>query len=185
MRDYNFFEVFESKKGVKLNPRSPFFIAAVIIAVCVVLSLGLVVRNWILTKNIDSATEELAKTKTSQEYILANELQNSMDAMTEYEKSADTTLEKFTSADIIGSQLMTDIFKGLPSNAVVIFFNLEGLDLKMTCDVPNRETAAELLLGLKQTELMQTVKLDTIETKQDNTGLVVRVYGVLKAGEAE
>lgn len=185
MRDYNFFEIYDNKKKFSLNPRSPFFIGGIVVLVCVLLSIGLILRNRILLDNIESATEKWLRTKSSQEYISADKLQNSLDAMEDYEKNADIALGKFSLANFINSKLIADLFKELPSNVVVTDFDLKGLDLRITCDAPNRETAAELLLGLKQTGLFEMVKLDSVVTNEDNFGSVVRINGILKAGEAE
>ena len=185
MKDYNFFEVYDNKKSFSLNPGSPFFIGGIIILICLILSAGLIIRNRILMDSIDSSTTEWLSTKNSQDYILADQLQKSLDSMKDYEKGADSALEKFRLADIIDTKLIGDLFEGLPSTDVVTYFNLEGLNLSMTCDVPRREAAAELLLGLKETGLLETVKLDSVDTNQDDLTSIVRIIGILMAGEEE
>lgn len=185
MRDYNFFEIYQSKKGLNIKPTSPFFIGALIILLCVLLSAGAIARNVLLTQDILAATSELDSMKASEEYILADKLLSNIDSMKKYEEEGDLALENFQSSDILNTALLTALFKGVPVNGTLTDFYIDSANVEMTFEVPDRKSAATLLLGLKETDLFLDLHLSSVYSGEDVAGFSADIHGILKAGEIE
>ncbi len=181
MNDYNFFSGYERKKGLEFNLNSPYFLGAVILVLFVLLSVGSLVRNLILTMEINSRTNKAESLKSSDDYVLANDLQNSLTAMGNYDVSAALALKKFKDAQVLNSELISTFLNGVPANVVVVSFGMESTKFGMTCRAPNRKIAAELLQNLKATGLCQEIQLSSVVNNPDGT-CVVSIDGILKAG---
>lgn len=62
-------------------------IGIILVVLCILLSLGLYLRNTMLQAQIDNMADELAQIQISKEYLEANRLMTSLDAMKEYDKA--------------------------------------------------------------------------------------------------
>lgn len=183
MKDYNFFEIYESKKGMQINPKSAYFVGALILLICVGLSVGLVARNLILSYQINDMAQKLADIKVSTKYIQANKLRVSIDSMTEYDKSAEIALEKFYSNQIIGTSLLEKISSALPSTISMVSFKMNNTLADISFQVPTRKAGAELILSLKNTGLFKDVALISVFGTQDGTGFMVYTACIMEEGE--
>lgn len=183
MLDYNFFEQYNKKKSITINTRSPYFIALVIITACVVLCLGLVGRNLFLGLEIQKLDEEIKIKAASKEYVEADLLQQKLDAMKQYDKTAEDILEKFELADLIGTEIMQKLTGELPGTVTMTSVTMDNAKASMVFNIPDRKAAAELHFNLKNSGLFQEVELSTI-TSDPNSGLLsVTINAVMKAGE--
>lgn len=183
MHDYNFFEQYSKKKSIKINTRSPFFIALVIIIVFVVLCLGLVGRNLILGMEIQKLNEEIQIKTASKEFMQANLLQKKLDAMKQYDTTAEDILKKFEEIDLIGTEIMQKLTSSLPGTVTLTSVTMDNANASLVFNIPDRKAAAELLLNLKSSELFQEVDLSSI-TSDPNSGLLsATINAVMKAGE--
>ena len=73
MNDYNFFEIYERKKGFEFNLRSPFVQGGIIVALVLILTLFAVGRNIFLTVKINTLNNQSYEVKQTEEYIEANQ----------------------------------------------------------------------------------------------------------------
>ncbi len=185
MNDYNFFSGYQRKKGIQINPGSPLFISVIIVLVCAGISAFLVVKNNALEKEIAEMSARAESIKVSQEYTQANNIQNSLDAMKQYDSGASIALENFYSCNLLNTELITGLFAGIPSSVRISSFSMDSLNVTMTCSLTSRKAASELLLGLKGTNLLYDVRLSSVSSNQDGTGSVAIISGVLKEGGAE
>ena len=183
MNDFNFFSGYQRKRGISFNIHSPYFLVAVILFLCVGASIGVYVNNFITTLHINSLTEQVDTLKKSDDYIVADKYQKSLDAMAKYDAGADLALKKFQSAQIIDSNLISTLLKGVPTNVKVVSFGMENLSFGLTCNAPNRKAAADLLLGLKETGLCENIQLNSVTNKDVGSGVVVSINGTLKVGQ--
>lgn len=182
MNDYDFFSGYKRKKGINLDFNSPYFLGAIILIICVALSVASVARNIVLDSRIDSLTQEADAIKSTDNYLLANELQSGLDAMADYDIGASSALRKFKEAKVLDSNLISSLLKGVPANVTVTSFKIDSVGFVMICDVPGRKAAAELMQGLKETGLCQEVRLNFVTNNPDNSGGSVNIDGILKAG---
>lgn len=185
MNDFNFFSSYQKKKGLDLNPGSPYFISGIIVLVCIVLTSGIFIYNLILMKQIESEQAKTMEIKATEEYTKASYYQNSLQAMTSYETGADLALQNFQSSDVIRTDLLTNLWKGLPVNVRMTAFTADQTKITMSFGIPNRKAAAELLKGLKETGLFQEIHLGTIAASEESTTLSTTVDGTWKAGETK
>jgi Tfp pilus assembly protein PilN len=185
MKDYNFFSEYQNKRGISIDARSPMFIGAMILVLMVAACVGLVVRNVMLTNETEKLYAEIEAIHTSEDYINANKLQESIDAMAQYDKNAEVALTKFRDSSVIGTALMTTLSTKLPTTSVMMTMTIDNLTANFTFSVPNRKAAAELLLSLKDTGLFQNVLLNSITTVTDTGRSEVSISAVMKAGEAK
>ena len=182
MRDYNFFSIYEKKRDFIFNIKSPYTISGIIILLCILLSAGFIIRNMILENNIQEMQAQIDSIQKSSDYKEANELNNRIDAMNKYEQIADIALENFQAADTLDSELINNLFKGIPANAVITDFTIINTGFSMSCNVPSRKAAAELVLGLKGTNLLHEVQLISVSLQEGNTYKAM-LDGVLKVGD--
>lgn len=185
MSDYNFFSEYQKKKKLELNPSSAYFWGGIIILICIIAIAGALARNYVLTSQIESIESSIAQIKSDADYVRANELQQSLDAMSEYETEADRALEKFQQSQIIDTELISALLKTVPTNSTVVSFGMQGTGFGMTCNVPSRKVASELLLNLENTDLCENIKLNSVSLNETGDGYVVSLDATLKAGESE
>lgn len=185
MRDYNFFEQYSKKKSKTINARSPFFIALIIIILGVVLCLGAVGRNIYLAMQLNELNEEILIITSSKEYIEANSLQQSLDAMKQYDQAAQEILKKFQESDLIGTEIMKTLTGALPGTVTLTSVTMDNANASFVFAAPDRKAAAELLTNLKECGLFQEVELNSITSDPNSGALSVTVNAVMKAGEIE
>jgi Tfp pilus assembly protein PilN len=183
MKDYNFFEIYETKKGIKINPKSATFIALIIIILCVILSVGLLLRNYLLDMRVQDMKNEIEVKISSQEYAEANRLKQSIDAMKEYDQTAEEVLKKFEEANIIGTEFMKTLVSSLPTAVAMNSINVDNASASFVFTSPDRKVAAELLLNLKNSGLFQDVQLHSITTDPNSNQMSVVIDAVMKASE--
>lgn len=184
MRDYNFFEIYEKKKGINIQPKSTIFVCLVLLFLVILISIGLVVWNFYLTYTMDKYNEKVTLVKASEEYIEAERLISSIDAMEEYDKIAEIALGKFNAYNLIGTDILTKISSTIPVNATVNNMNINNGMLNLNLNVPDRIVAAELILNLKESNLFKKVHLSTI-TSNDSGGYLANVQCIMKEKDLE
>ena len=184
MKDYNFFEDYQTKRGISIDIKSPLFIAALVLLICVAASIGLVGRNLIMTSQIGSINEEIQTLQASQKYIKASQLELSVNSMVQYDQSAQGVMQTFLSSSVIGTEFMKTLAHKLPATVTMTTFTLDNASANFTFNVPNRKAAAELLLSLKDSGLFQYVELSTVFTDDTNNS-TAGITAILKAGEVK
>jgi len=184
LKDYNFFEEYQSKKGINIDPKSPAFLGALVLLLCVALSIGLVVRNMVLTNQIATINQEIATIQASEKYIKASQLELSVNSMAQYDESAQKAMKTFTDNNVIGTEFMKTLTSKLPATVTISTFTLDNASANFTFSVPNKKAVAELLLSLKSSGLFQYVELSTISTDETNKSNA-SIIATLKAGEAK
>lgn len=185
MRDYNFFEIFEKKRGVRIDPKSSSFIALTLIILCVILSVALNVRNYVLHKQLADINNEIQVKITSTEYLEANRLMMSIDALKQYDEISEGIVKKFQEADVLGTEIMATLTRALPTSVTVNSLTIDSANAGFVFAAPNRKAAAELLLNLKNSGLFQEVVLSTITSDPNSGQMSVTINAVMKAGDTE
>ena len=180
MRDYNFFEIYR-KKSSRVRVRSPYFIGAVIIFLCAAAGLVLVAGNLVLSGEIADITAKTAVMQSGEEFAEANRLQQSIELMQRYDSNAESALTSLEAAQVLGTGTLKALFGGIPVSVTLNTLSVDAGSLSITCTLPNRRAAAELILGLRETGLFSDITLTSISTNQDGSGSVAALSGTLKA----
>lgn len=181
MNDYNFFTAIHKKKRLEFNVHSPYFLAFIAILILGTVTGWLYIDNIMTVRQIDLLNSQISEIKSSEDYISANKLQKSIDAMTKYDTSANLVLKDLNDAKVLDSELISSLLRGVPTNVTIVSFGMNGNSFGMTCNAPSRKIAAELLLGLKETGLCDDIILNSV-TSKDTGGVVVSIDGTLKEG---
>ena len=182
MNDYNFLSDLEKKKRLSINMKSPVMFSVIFLVIIVLISCGFIVRNLVLTNQLNNATASLETIKTDQKYVESARLQGSIQAMSEYDVSADVSLKAFTESGILGTPLLKKFAASVPAAVSFTSLTFSSSKLDISCNVPTRKVAAELLLDLKNSGLFQDVQLSTVTTNTQSTGYAVIITTILKAG---
>lgn len=185
MRDYNFFSAYDKKKELKISPSSPYFIAGIILLVAVLATAGLVVRNMMLENEIRALQDETAALQATAEYAEAIDLQKKWDSLLEYEKNADVVLADFETHNVLGTAFLDQFSASLPATAAMLSMNLNHATMTGTFQVPDKRTAAELILQLEDSGLFQSVHSPNISQTEGQTGYTVVIECERKAGAVE
>jgi Tfp pilus assembly protein PilN len=182
LNDYNFLNNFEKKRNLSINIKSPITFSLIFVAIIVLVCSGFIVRNMILTNQLNTATASLETIKADQKYAESERLKGSIQAMTEYDVSADVSLKAFTESGILGTPLLKKFAASVPTAVSFTSLTFSSSKLDISCNVPTRKVAAELLLDLKNSGLFQDVQLSTVTTNTQSTGYAVIITTILKAG---
>ncbi len=185
MKDYNFFLVFDKKRGARIDPKSSNFIAVIVIILCVLLSVGLVARNFVLLNRLTDINTEIEVKIASSEYTEANRLKMSIDAMKQYDEISEEIVKKFQEADVLGTEIMGTLTSVMPTSVTLNSISINNAAAGFVFAAPDRKAAAELLLNLKNSGLFQEVELNTITSDPNSSLMNVTINAVMKAGEAE
>jgi len=184
MNDYNFFEVYGRKSSFEISLRSPYFIGAVVILLCILMSLGLLTRNFIMGRQIVNIHSQISTIQASPEYLKAVQLSNSIDAMKQYDSSADGVMSLFEKNNVISTELLETLSAQLPVTVTLTNFNMDNASANFTFNAPTRKAVSELVLRLKNSGLFQDVSFNSVTTTETG-GVEVTINAVMKAGEAE
>jgi Tfp pilus assembly protein PilN len=182
LNDYNFLSELEKKKRLSIDIKSPVMFSVIIIAIIVLISCGVIARNMILTNQLNNATASLELIKVDQKYIESARIQASIQAMTEYDTSADVSLKAFAESGILGTTLLNKFAASVPATVSFTSLTFSSSKLDISCNVPTRKVAAELLLDLKNSGLFQDVQLSSVTSNTQSTGYAVIITSILKAG---
>ena len=185
MSDYNFFSEYQKKKKLKINPDSIYFWGGIIVLICILAIIGVFVRNYVLSSQIETITISTVQIKSDADYVKANELQQSLDAMLAYDTQAEISLQKLEQLQVIDSDLISSLMSGVPKNVTVATFGMDNISFGMTCNTPDKKSAAELLLGIRNTDLCSDLQLISVETNTTEGGFTVTLEGTFKEGEAQ
>ncbi|MGI6731030.1 MAG: PilN domain-containing protein [Anaerovoracaceae bacterium] len=158
-------------------------IGIILVVLCILLSLGLYLRNTMLQAQIDNMADELAQIQISKEYLEANRLMTSLDAMKEYDKGAEVALNKFNKNHVLTTDFIGKIVKAMPNLVVLNSFNMNNSGIEMSFRVPDRKVAAELVLNMKKTELFHDVQLSSVSSSQSGEGYTSSISCILKGIE--
>ncbi len=185
MSDYNFFSEYRKKKKLEINPDSIYFWGGIIILICILAMVGVLARNYVLTSQIKSIEMSTIQIKSDADFVKANELKQSLNAMLAYDGQAKISLQKLEQSQVINSDLISSLMNGIPTNVTVATFGMDNISFGMTCNTPDKKSAAELLLGIRNTDLCSDLQLISIETNTTEGGFTVTLEGTFKEGEAQ
>lgn len=183
MKDYNFFEIYEKKKGSSINPKSITFIGLLLLILLIMISLGAVGRNFYLSYKIENLTADTEQMKTSGEYIEAQKIQDSVDAMREYDKKAEIALKKFENLNTLGTDTLTHISSAIPAGVKLDGMNMDHAMGSFYFTVPDRNATAELTANLKALELFEDVHLISVTLNEDKIQYTANIECIMKAGD--
>ena len=185
MRDYNFFEAYQKKRSLSIDLKSPVILGTIAIIIILLFSGGLFTRNIILGTNYALKAQELSEIQASDEYQKAQELQNKISAMTEYDQDAAAALNRIKQGDILNTKFLNQLSQAMPSNVSLTTANLTRQSANFTFSVPDRKAAAELYQNLDQSGLFLQTTLVSVSSNSDTPGYMTQISGVIKAGEKE
>jgi hypothetical protein len=183
MKDYNFFEIYEKKKGISINPKSVTFIGLVLLMLLILVSLGAVGKNFYLSYHIDKLTADTERMKAGREYGEAQKIQDSVDAMKDYDKKAETALNKFINTNTMGTDTLAKISSAIPAGVKLDGMNMNHEMVSFFFTVPDRAASAELTANLKALDIFEDVHLVSVTLKEDKIQYTVNIECIMKAGD--
>lgn len=181
MNDYNFFSEDQKKRRVFLNIHSPYFLGVMVLIICTLISTGLIIDNMLTENRIETLANQVNEIKKNPDYETAEKLQQTLDIMSKYDSSATSVLSDFNKLKLIDSDLITKILGCIPNNVTVVSFGIENQNLGMTCNAPDRKTAADLLYLLRDSGVFEDIQLNSVTSKDGINGVSVSINGTLKA----
>lgn len=185
MNDYNFFSVYERKKGLDFNIKSPYLVGAILLIICLLVSIGLVGSNFYYSYSIGKLTSEIDGLKASTEFKEATYYLQSIDAMKQYDDAAQTALDKFIASELLGTDYINKITSVIPSNVIIQGMSLDNFNLAISAQIPNRKVASELMLALDETGLFYEVKIIGVFKNTEGVGFATYINATIKESEAK
>lgn len=182
MKDYNFFEIYGRKKG-SINLRSPYFAGSLIVLICLIISGFLIGRNIFMGTEIKALQGEIEALQSNPAYSEALLIKQDIDALNEYDYTAESVLKQFEDSNIITTDLLARIAAQIPETTTLTEINIDNATAELTFRAPNRKAVAEILMRFKESGLFQDVTFDTITSMDGVNAVEVIIYGVMKAGE--
>ena len=185
MKDYNFFEIYEKKKGVSVNPKSAAFIGLVLLLLLIMISLGAVGRNFYLSHETEKLTADTERMKAGREFAEAQKIQDSVDAMKAYDKKAEIALNKFINFNTLGTDALTKISTAIPAGVKLDGVNMDHVVTVFSFTVPDRKATAELMANLKALDIFEDVHLISVTLNEDKISSVANIECLMKAGDED
>jgi hypothetical protein len=185
MKDYNFFADYQKKRGINIDLKSPYFIGAIMLIIVGALSIGLVVRNVVLTNQIASANMDIQTIQAMPEYLEANALKESIDSMNTYDQNAQGILDKFNQSNVITTDFIKAVNAKVPSTAKMSMMTINNTTATFTFIIPTQKTAAELVQSLRNSGLFEDIDLKSITPGPAGVGSSAEIAAIMKAGEAK
>lgn len=185
MRDYNFFEPYQRRKGSGIKLTSPFFFGIVVIFLILALSGGLLIRDRMLADELQGLQEQLIAIQSGAEYQAADQVSKRIGTMSEYDQYAATALERIHQGQVLGTAFMRNFTALLPVGATLENASIHRATASFEFEVQNRRIAAELLKHLDESELFVKTSLKSLVLLQDVNRFTAAIDCTLKAGEAQ
>lgn len=185
MRDYNFFEPLQRRKKIRINIKSPVFLGFVVILLILFASAWLVVENKLVEAQLMSAKEELNTVQASPEYQEAVQLQNSINALAEYDQYASSALSRIEAGkNILNTGFLKNLSGSIPSTVSLRGANITSANAAFYFQVPDRRAAAELKHDLDNSGLFLQTMLVSVSTESGG-GYIASINCIIKAGEQQ
>ncbi len=185
MRDFNFFEAYQMKRGLGFNAKSPVFLGILVILLILASSGSLLIRNVVLAANLSAEAAELQDIQMSEEYQEANRLQKAIGAMQDYDQYASSALSRIEEGDILNTEFLRMLSQAMPSAVSLESASLTRQSASFAFRAPNRKAAAELMDSLEHSGLFLQTSLLSVSSETDVPGYKAEISGVIKAGEEE
>ena len=192
MKDYNFFEPYQKKRELRIDFKSPVFLGIIVIFLIFASTAAVIVQNIVLSARLSNKTAELSAMQSSNEYQQAVKLQNSVDVMTEYDRNAESALQKIQKGHVLSTEFMQKLSAVLPSSVAMENATLTRTGATLSFSVPNQKAAAELVGNLDQSGLFIQTTLVSVTSSQTTgdtevvaTGFTASINCILKAGDIE
>lgn len=185
MKDYNFFAAYDKKKDLKIDRKSPYFIAVILLILAVLATGGLLVRNMMLEKDIVALRDETASIQASDDYKEAKMFQDMLANMDAYDQSAETILSDFEKQNVLGVEILDTLTAALPANTPLISLSVDHALMSAFFSIPDKKAGAELLLHLEKSGLFTEIHSPNIFVLANQPGYVLSVEGEMKAGESK
>jgi hypothetical protein len=149
----------------------------------ILVSLGAVGRNFYLSYNIDKLTADTERMKAGREYGEAQKIQDSVDAMKDYDKKAETALNKFINTNTMGTDTLAKISSAIPAGVKLDGMNMDHVVTAFSFAVPDRNATAELIANLKALEIFEDVHLVSVKLNEDKIQYTANIECIMKAGD--
>lgn len=187
MRDYNFFEPLQRKKGIHINVKSPVFYGFLVICLIILASAGTVAQNMFYKANLVIAKNELIDVQSTPEYQEAVKLQEMITALMSYDQLAGRALERIEIGKaILNTAYLKKISDTLPSTASYRNIAINTAGAAFTFWIPDRKAASELVYDLDHSGLfLDTVLVSVVANKDGSGGYTATITSVVKAGEPQ
>ncbi|HWQ78557.1 MAG TPA: hypothetical protein VN381_07060 [Anaerovoracaceae bacterium] len=187
MRDYNFFEPLQRRKGIHINVKSPVFFGCVVIFLIILASAAMVAQNAIIKTQLSGVKEDLAQLQASSDYQEALMLQDSISALMSYDQLSARALERIEQGkSILNTGFLKGVSDAIPSTASYREINVTSAQANFIFRVPDRRTAAELHHDLENSGLFLQTTLVSVRSNQDGSGgYDAAISCIIKAGEPQ
>lgn len=187
MRDYNFFEPLQHRKGIHINVKSPVFFGFVVILLILLASAAMVAQNTIIKKQLADVKEELAAVQASSDYQESIQLQDSISALMSYDQLSARALERIKQGkSILNTGFLKSVSDVIPSTASYREVSITSANANFVFWVPDRRTAAELHHDLDHSGLFLQTTLISVKINAEGTGgYNAAINCIIKAGEPQ
>lgn len=183
MTDYNFFSIYEKKKGMVLDIKSPYFAGGLLVAIAVLVALVLVGLNLYSGFRILSMTQELDSLKANQEYQDAVFYQQSIQAMSSYDRAAQIALDKFNSNNKLTTVYLAKLASFIPDPIVIKSLTIDNANLSLSCSAVDRRAIAELIKSLNESGLFLNTIVSSVMLDDQTQTFNASIYCIIKDGE--
>lgn len=171
MHDFNFFVIYSKDYQKRFDRNSPFLKAALVVLIFILLATGLTAKNALVAARNDMKIMEIETLKDAPGYIEALELHRVQKAMAAYDEKASIALDKLEKAKVLGSDLLIDLTRKIPSNISISSLNI-GIDsMNIACTGPDRKAIAEFQLRLKELAFVGEVHVEDVRNNTDAKGV--------------
>jgi hypothetical protein len=185
MKDYNFFEPLQHRKGIRINVKSPVFFGFVVILLILLASAAMVVQNTLIKVELAGVKGELADIQASPEYQTAIRLQDSISALMSYDQLSGRALERIEQGkSTLNTGLLKSMSDAIPQTASYRSLSLSSAQADFVFWVPDRKTAAELYHDLENSGLFLQTTLVSV-TINNEGGYDASINCIVKAGEPQ
>ena len=183
MKDYNFFEIYEKKRTLFINPRSIYFIGSMALLLSIFISLSFLGRNIYISYQTDKMINESNVIKATKEYIEADRLQNSVNAMNEYDVNAEIALNKFNDYNLLGSKILSSLSSTLPIGVSINSLSMNNASANLAFNALDRKSVAELLVNLNDSMLFKEIHFSSVTANVSGAGYIANIQCIMETGD--
>lgn len=169
MKDLNFFSIYQGSNKEKRDEKVYFYIAAGILAGVILITFTInIVKIVLLNNSIEDYTEKLSASEVQSQLKEAEEINNKIDMLSQYESSLSDVAKSIKNNDVVNDELLNDICNAMPAAISFKDFNIDGYDLNISGITKNRAAVGEFehnltnLSGIKNVHVGKIAKSNAV-----------------------
>ena len=170
MKDLNFFSIYQGSNREKRDEKVYFYIAAGVLVGVIFITLTInIVKILLLNSSIKDYTEKLNKSEVQSQLKEAEDVNNKIDMLSQYEGSLSNVAKSIKNNDVVNDELLNDICNAMPGAISFKDFNIQAYDMKISGVSKTREAVGEFEHNLTKLSKIKNVHVDSI-TKSNAVG---------------